>query len=148
MLNREQRAFDCRLVRIFKTILEGDLVNAVNGSPATITLGQLPNLGLVLASSVRINTYFTGGGATTMTLQIGVAGTIAKMMTALDIFSTTTQAIWLPGTAGVQPRGRYGGVDLIATLTPDAGHNLTALTAGSLDIEIVAACTADLNLNF
>jgi hypothetical protein len=149
MLNREQRAFENRLVRLYKQITHADLTAAVNGTAQAIALGTIPgSIGILLSSSVKLNTFFTGGGATTCTMAIGVAGTAAKIKAALNVLDTTATGIWLPGTAGTQPEGRYGGVALIATFTPDAGHTLLALTAGDIEVEMVFAGNADLNLGF
>lgn len=148
MLSREQRAFENRLVRLYKQITHADLTAAVNGTAQAIALGTVQGLGILLSSSVKLNTFFTGGSATTCTMAIGVAGTAAKIKAALNVLDTTATGIWLPGTAGTQPEGRYGGVPLIATFTPDAGYTLLALTAGDLEVEMVFAGGADLNSGF
>lgn len=147
-VDRSRRAFDGRILSLYKRITEADLTAAVNGTAQSISLGTLPGSGIVLASAVKINTFFTGGGATSVGLTLGVAGTLAKLKANLNVFDTSATGIWLPGTAGTQPGGRYGGVELLATLTPDAGHTLLALTAGDLEIEVIAVGTPDLNIGF
>jgi len=136
MLERTNRAFASRLRVFRKKVTHADLTNAVNGTAQAIAIGTLPAGAVVQARAVKLTTFFTGGGATTCTMAIGVSGTAAKFMTALNVLDTTTTAVWLQGTAGSSPLGPAGGDAIIATFTPDAGHTLDGLTAGEIDVEI------------
>jgi hypothetical protein len=137
-LDRELRSFNARPCAIRKTIVEADLAgSSSNGAALAISLGTMLPGTVVLARAVKVTVYFTGGGATTCTLQIGTTGDPDAVMAALNILDTTTLNRWLQGTAGIEPVGPgFAGVELFATLTPDAGHNLAALTTGSLEIEL------------
>lgn len=139
MSRREVAAFAARMKRFTKRITEADLTAAVNGTAQDIAIGTLPPNAVVLGRSIKIATYFTGGGASTMTCSIGTAAAQTELMAALDVFSTTATAKPLQGTAGAAPIGEYSGVSLVARFTPDAGHTLLALTAGDLTIEIFYA---------
>lgn len=135
-LDRIVRSFNARPRTFRKRIVEGDLTAAVNGTAQSIAVGTLPPGAILLGRATRIATYFTGGGATSVGLTLGVSGTLNGIMTTLNVFDTTTLAINQQGTAGVNPVGLYDGLQILATLTPDAGHTLLALTAGDLTIDI------------
>jgi hypothetical protein len=137
-IDRELRSFNARPCVIKKTIAEADLAAfTTNGAAAAISLGTLLPNAVVLGRATKLAAYFTGGGATTCTLQIGTAADPDAIMAALNILDTTTLSRWLQGTAGIEPVGPgMAGTELLATLTPDAGHNLAALTAGSLEIQL------------
>jgi hypothetical protein len=148
-LDRETRAFAARLVRLYKQITHADLTAAVNGAEQDILLGTLPTGGgFLLGRAVRINTFFTGGAATavTMALGTGAAGDPDSIMAALNVFDTTTEDIWLPGTSGVSPSGPYGGSSVYAQFDCDAGHALLGLTAGDIEVELIFAMHPDNNL--
>lgn len=134
---RSLAAYGARVRRFRKTIAEGDLVNAVNGSAFDVVLGALPSNAYVVSHSIKLTAYFTGGGATTMTCSIGTAAAPTDIMTALDVFSTTALNKPLQGTLGAAPRGEMGATNLVARFTPNAGANLSALTAGSCVIDVL-----------
>lgn len=139
MSHREVAAFGARTKCLTKQITQADLTVAVNGTLQDIALGTLPPGARVLGRSIKITTYFTGGGATSCTCSIGPSTATADLMAALNVFDTTATAKPLQGTAGAAPVGDYGGVAMVARFTPDAGHTLLALTAGDLTVEIFYA---------
>lgn len=122
---------------------------ATNGLAATLNIGSLLPAGAVIDSyAVLVHAYFTGGGATTCTLQVGVAGALGDVFSGHNLLSTTTLDKWLQGaTPGVQAVGpAFGGLQLVATITPDAGHQLKLLTAGSAKV-VVYYSVPDASLN-
>lgn len=135
-LDRIVRAFNSRTRVLRRRIVEGDLTAAVNGTAQSIAIGTLPPGAVILGRATRVAAYFTGGGATSVGLTLGVAGTLNGIMTTLNVFDTTALTINQQGTAGVNPSGLYSGAQILATLTPDAGHTLLALTAGDLTVDI------------
>ena len=116
-------------------IQHSDLTNAVNGHAQAINLGAvLPESAVVLASEVNIATLFSGGSATAVKLDIG--GTTATAITnQADVFAGAATGK-LSLATGSHVRGHFGGEQLVATFTPDAGHTLDGLTAGDLTITV------------
>lgn len=139
---RNQLNYATRHRALYKLITELMLVNAVNGGPADAPLGFLPP-GAVLSSFgalIKLNAQFTGGGATSVGMTIGTAAAASLVATNFDVFGATASGLYVaatPGAERVSP-GTHpnGGQQLVARFTPDAGHNLTALTAGSVEIMI------------
>lgn len=138
-LYKENKAFDGRTRVLRKRILEADLTNAVNGSPQSVALRTegLPAGVTVLAHAINVATLFTGGGATSVGLTIGYAGQLNALVSALELNNATPTGRWVQGTSGASPvGGELAGQQVLATFTPDASHNLAALTAGDLTIEL------------
>ncbi|MFZ5896822.1 MAG: hypothetical protein ACOY0T_37545 [Myxococcota bacterium] len=135
MFDRPERAFNARTRKLSRTITHADLTEAVNGQAQAIALGTLPPGAIVLGRASVLSEYFTGGGATAVTMQFGTAADPDAVMSATNVFDTTAQNVPLQGVAGVGPLGPYSG-ELQATFTPDGGHNLNALNAGSVLVEI------------
>jgi hypothetical protein len=121
------------------TFADFALMAATNGLAATLNIGSvLPPDAVVDGHSVLVSAYFTGGGATTVTLQVGAAGILGDIGAGHNLLSTTTLNKWLQlATPGVQAVGpAYGGLQLIATITPDVGHQMKLLTAGAGKIRV------------
>lgn len=116
-------------------IQHSDLTSAVNGEAQEINIGAgLPENAVVLAHDVDIGTLFSGGGATAVKLDIG--GTTATAITSqADVFTGAATGK-LSLATGSHVRGHFGGEQLKAKFTPDAGHSLDGLTAGDLTITI------------
>jgi len=151
-LSRELRSFDGRLIRLYKQITHADLVAAVNGESQDVLIAALPaGVYSLLASSVKINTFFTGGGATAVTCAIGTGaspGDPDSIIDELNVFDTTATGIWIPGTKGVTPTGPKGGSSIYAEFDLDAGHTLLALTAGDLEVELLIVARPDEKLEY
>ena len=135
---RELPAFAARVRKLTKLIVEGDLTANVNGTAQDIALGTLP-AGAVLmrtAPAVKLNTQFTGGGATSVGMTIGTAAAATLLATNFDLFGGAASGLYVLATAGAQIEVPAGGQSIIARITPDAGHTLLALTAGSVEVSI------------
>ena len=117
------------------TIGQADLTDAVNGQAQAINIGAvLPANARILFREVRLTAAFSGGGATAVKVDIG--GTDADgIASQVDVF--TGAAASQTGTDGVSPNALLSGQQLTATFTPDAGHSLLNLTAGSVVIDVV-----------
>ncbi len=138
---REKKSFAARNKSIEVDFTFADFANvaATNGLAATINLGGvLPPNAVLDGHAIFVGAYFTGNGATAVTLQVGTATVPGDIGSGHNLFSTTTLSKWLQlATPGVQATGpAFGGQQLIATITPDAGHQLKQLTAGSAKIRI------------
>jgi hypothetical protein len=140
-VDRQAVTFDARLRKLVKTIVDADLTQAGNGAFQDLPLGFLPP-GAVLftAPSIALNAQFTGGGATSVGLSVGTAAAPTLVATSFDIFGSAATGLFVAMTRGAQRvvPGVHpsGGQQLVARITPDAGHNLTALTTGSLVLEV------------
>ncbi len=139
---RETAAYAARMRKLYKQITHADLTAAVNGDAQDILLGALPPGAVYLGYSFKITTFFTGGAASavTMALGSGAAGDPDQLVTATNVFDTTTTAAWIKATAGVlvEP-APLPSTSIYAQFDVDAGHTLLALTAGSLEVEIYYA---------
>ncbi len=113
--------------------------NAVNASPQSIKIGDIPLGCIVLAVAFRLNTQFTGGGLSALTVTIGdTAGGVSRYGSAIDAFGGTVGTVYIAPTTPGLFAGPYTAADTInAIFTPDAGHHLTQATAGSIDFDIV-----------
>lgn len=127
-----------RIRKLSKSIVEADLVNAVNGGVFDVALGFLPP-GAVLVDAVpkiKLDTQFTGGGATSVGVTVGTAGAPTLIATNFDVLGGAASGLFVDMTRGAQRVVPAGGQQVVARFTPDAGHNLSALTAGACTIEL------------
>ena len=113
------------------TVGHADLTDAVNGEAQAVNLGAvLPANAVVLAHEVDVATLFSGGGATEVKLDLG--GTDADaVVSQMDVFTGALTGALSPRT-GVHAQGKFSAQQLVLTFTPDAGHALLGLDAGSL----------------
>ncbi len=142
-LNTTSLAFT-GLIRVRKLQLQithADLTNAVNGAADTINIGAaLPANAWVLGRpDVLLTTQFTGGSATEVDLDIGIAGAIKSLLGDLDVLASTASGAHynIGDAAGTREGGYFGGSQLIATFTPDGSHDLLDLDAGDLTITVL-----------
>ena len=141
-LNREIHAYNARVRKLAITIPRASLTNVTNGAAQSITLGTLPKGATVLATSFRLTAQFTGGGATAVGVTLGdTARGVNALGSAINAFGgTVAPVLYSPPTTPGTFAGPYAADDTaVAIFTPDGAHNLAALTAGSIDIEIVYA---------
>lgn len=116
-------------------ITEADLTDAVNGEAQAINVGAiLPANAVVLAHEVNVATLFSGGGATAVKLDLGGTSSTA-IVDQMDVFTGAATGALSPRT-GAHAQGKFSAEQLIATFTPDAGHSLVNLTAGSLTVTV------------
>lgn len=136
--DRGNRAFKSRVKTLRKRVLEADLTQAGNGVAQSIAMSSdaLPAGAVLIGRSVTIATLFTGGGATSVSLTVGYTGQLGAVA-SIETNNTTATGRYLQGTAGVEPQGpMLGGLVPQLTFTPDGAHNLAALTAGDLTVEL------------
>ena len=140
-VDREVVTYDARLRKLVKAIVEADLTQAVNGTAQDIPLGFLPPGAVLFAApNLQLIAQFTGGGASSVGLTIGTAAAPTLVATSFNIFGAAATGLFVAMTRGAQivSPGTHpsGGQQLVARITPDGAHNLAALTAGSLVLEI------------
>lgn len=141
---RENVSFDARYQKRVFTISESQLVNVANGGSFDVPLFFMaPGAVLLKPPAVRLITQFTGGGATSVGMSIGTVAAPTLVMTSFNVFGSTASGLYVNGTPGVQVEAPASGQNLIARFTPDAGHNLTALTAGSLELSVFFSAVPD-----
>jgi hypothetical protein len=142
---------DARLTRRRRTITFADLVSGVaNGASVDIPLGlvlaglagqqqpmhRLPAGALLVnAPVIKLDTQFTGGGVSAVGVTLGTAGSPTVVATSFDVrgsavgpYVDMTRGIWR-----IVPADSL----IVARFTPDGGHNLSQLTAGSCTIDFV-----------
>jgi len=134
---RESFTYGLRFQKRAKLITEADLVNAVNGGVADVPFAFLPPNALMCRTAVKLNAQFTGGGASAVGVTIGTSASPALIMASFNVFGSAASGLFVAGAAGPQVESpSANGQSLIARFTPDAGHNLSALTAGSVELAI------------
>lgn len=125
------------------TITHADLTTVANNTAETENVGAvLPAGARVVGVDVQLTTQFTGGGATAVVMDVGVAGAIESLIKDFDAFGSVAAGAYYSSGAGTatRPRGNYTGAQIIATFAPDAAHNLNDLTAGSVTITVDFYC--------
>jgi hypothetical protein len=118
--------------KISKSIVEADL----SGTTAqTIDFASaLPTGAMLLAIQVHLVANFTGGGVSTLALDVGKSGAIEAYIKDLDILGSGAGYYSKSGTPTAPAPVSASGVTIRCTITPDGGTNMTALTAGSLTV--------------
>ena len=115
-----------------KDVGQGDL----SGTTAqTIDFdAALPTGAMLLAVQVHLTTPFTGGGVSTLLLDVGKSGAIEAYIKDVDILGSSAGYFSKVGTPTAPPPAAASGVTIRLTVTPDGGTNMTALTAGALTV--------------
>ncbi len=118
-----------------KTITHADLVALATSED--IVLAVLPSLGRFRVGSCKLNTAFSGGGATAVTVDVG--GTDADgLIDGRDIFTGASTAEQFSPAGVLVAAGlsaQLGGQTITAKFTSDV--NIIALTAGSITITLI-----------
>lgn len=109
-------------------------LTGVADTSATVPLFTLPANAIVVAARQKHSVAFAGDSISDMSSVVGKSGTTNWLLTDLDIDAAVADTTMV--TAGV-PTSNNGAaaVDIISTIG-STGANLSALTAGSLDIWI------------
>lgn len=121
------------------TVPRASLTSAVNGAAQSINLDAvLPANARIVGADARAYTPFTGGGATAVTLDIGTTGDLDAIVAAANVLAAAVDGGPSTMPRGIRPNKTFvtAGAQLLATFTPDGGHNLAGLTAGSITIDV------------
>ncbi len=123
------------------TITHADLTEDTNNTAQAINVGAaLPAGANVLFAQAYLTTQFTGGSVSTCTMSLGISGATTALMNALNVLGGTAAAWYsVGGGTATRPYGNFSEAQVLATFTPDASHNLAALTAGSVTVEVLYA---------
>jgi hypothetical protein len=121
------------------TVGHADLTDAVNGEAQAINIGAtLPANARIIGVDLHDYTPFTGGSASAVALDIGTSGDVDAIIDGADVFAAAVDGGPATIPAGIRPNKTFvsAGAQLLATFTPDGGHTLLALTAGSIIIDV------------
>lgn len=112
---------------------------STNGASAVVNIDSaLPANSRIMGVDFRSLTPFTGGSASAVDVAVGMSGDPAALVSEADVFTAAVDGGPSAITPGVRPWKTYAsGGQLIATFTPDAGHKLSLLTAGSVVIDVL-----------
>jgi len=112
---------------------------SANGTAATVNISTaLPANARIVGVDLNTYTPFTGGSVSAVALDIGSSGDIDALVDGADLFAAAVDGGPSTRPTGIRPNKIYAtATQLIATLTPDAGHKLSALTAGSVVIDVI-----------
>jgi hypothetical protein len=118
------------------TVGHATLTDAVAGEAQAINIGAvLPANAVVIAREVALATPFSGGGVSSCLLDVG--GTdVDAIVNALELITDAPTESEVNAAGGIKPQGGYSAQQLVATFTPDGGHTLADLTAGSVVITV------------
>jgi len=112
---------------------------SANGTAATVNIStSLPANARIVGVDLNTYTPFTGGSVSAVALDVGSSGDIDALVDGADLFAAAVDGGPSTRPTGIRPNKIYAtATQLIATLTPDAGHKLSALTAGSVVIDVI-----------
>jgi len=111
---------------------------------ADMELFVLPAGGVVHGVKVKASAAFTGTGIATLTVSVGIAGTLAKYSAAFDVMAAPSDTNLLltlaSGTPTPETHASSGkSIRIAATAT---GANLDQMTAGSVDVWVLWSAAA------
>lgn len=121
------------------TVGHADLTNAVNGTAQSINIGAtLPANARIAYCDAHDFTPFTGGSASAVTLTVGSSGDLDAIIASSDVFAAAVDGGPSTLVRGIRPNKMFVtiGAQLLATFTPDGGHTLDGLTAGSVIVDV------------
>ena len=117
----------CARVGYTLTYIKSVAVNKV----ATAPVLTLPAKAVITAIRVKQSAALAGGGESACTAQLGITGTIAAFMTAVDVFTAAGDTVFY-NTLAAQAVSAAA-TPMILTLTTTT-NNVSALTTGALDV--------------
>lgn len=101
-----------------------------------IELLSLPAGGIIHAVKIKHSTAFSGGGAASYTVSVGITGTLNKYAAAFDVFAAVGATVQqLSTTVGTENHGSATSIKIAAT----CDVNLDLVTAGSVDVWVLAS---------
>lgn len=109
-----------------------------------VTLFTLQDGGVIHAVKAFAKTAFSGGSVSALSGTVGIAGTVAKYLTAYDLVAAAADSRFgFAATAGAEAHtlaGGGAGTAILLTVTA-VGDNLDQLAAGSCDIWVLWSAT-------
>lgn len=123
------------LRKVTLTVGHADLTNAVNGGTQEFSFDALPTNAVVVGYDFPSFTVFSGGSISTLSVDVGTAADPDAVINAIDLAGAMTEQKRRESN-GVRPFGTYSAAALKLLFTPDGGHNLNALDAGTVTVDI------------
>lgn len=117
------------------TVTEADL-NALSGSSDFVALLTLGAKTLIHSVVIKHSAAFTGGTVSACTVSVGISGTPLKYAPAFNIFQAPGNTVFQ--TSSVVGMENYGAGTVIRASFVTTGDTLANLTAGSVDIWVLA----------
>lgn len=115
---------------------------AAAATTGTATIFSLPAKGIVHQVVAKHSASFTGGAISAYTVQVGVAGTVAKYLAAFNVFQAPGAAVASPASTvtpvSASPINFTAATPLIVTATSTSA-NTEAATAGSVDVWLLVS---------
>ncbi len=103
----------------------------------SITAYALPAGGVIHAAKVKQSAAFTGGGASAVTISLGVSGDESRFLPGFDVFPAPGNTVFaISGT--VDSIDQATPVNILATAV-ETGGNLEDLTTGAVDIWLLVS---------
>jgi len=101
----------------------------------SIELFSLPAGAIIHAVKIKHSVAFAGGAIASYTVEVGIAGTLAKYASAFDVFQAVSgTAFFITGIIGSEDHGAATSIKATATSTV---ANLDQSTAGSVDVWVL-----------
>ena len=104
----------------------------------TQTLFTLGARDKILGVEIKASTAFSGGSLTSVTVSVGVSGSVTTFASAFDIFQTVGDTV-LQETDQFKS-GSRAALSVIATFV--GSHNMSTATAGAVEIGLLIADTS------
>lgn len=145
MGDRDERAFKGRTLRLSKTFTHSDIITEAGGGSGAVAmpLGTPPYGAVLIDYYVRPAANFAGGSVSQLNATIGPSGDPDQIASAIALHTGTADGRLRNGTAGILPKGPgYGGSPLFLTVTP-TGADVSELTAGSVDVDLIFSAGGD-----
>lgn len=121
------------------TVGHADLTDAVNGEAQAINIGTaLPANSRIVGVALKLATPFTGGGVSSVALDVGTSGDANALIAASDVLAAAVDGQASTCPSGIAPHKHFAaGGQLLATFTPDGAKSLNDLTAGSITVDVL-----------
>jgi hypothetical protein len=116
-----------------------------NGASVSVNVNApLPANARILGVALRLVTPFTGGGATSVSLDLGTTGDPIAIVVGADVLHAAVDGMAFTMPLGKAPFKLFAsaGAQLLARFTPDGSHQLVNLTAGSITIDVLYSVLA------
>lgn len=98
----------------------------------SIALFTLAIAGVIHAVKIKHSTAFSGAAITAVTMSVGISGTNDKYASAFDVFQAVSNTAFEMSSSGYAEN--HGATAAITVTSISTGANLTALSAGAVDI--------------
>lgn len=113
--------------------------SSTNGDAVSLAIGAvLPANARIDGIAMKLATPFTGGSASAVTASVGTSADTDAIVSSSNVLAAAVDGQASTLVFGCAPNKHFSsaGAQLLLTLTPDVGHALSNLTAGSLTCDV------------